>query len=72
MPARKREGDGHERWDLFPRGMETDVARTRQTRRKSRASTAGMYLTIKAEFHYASWFEAGSELVQSWFEAGSS
>ena len=25
---------------------------------------------VKAKFHYASWFEAGSELVPSWFEAG--
>jgi len=70
MPTRKREEDGHERWALFPRGMETDVARTQRKRRKSRGSTAGMYLTIKAKFRYASWFEAGSELVRSWFEAG--
>jgi len=26
---------------------------------------------LKAKFHYASWFEAGLELVRSWFEAGS-
>ena len=26
---------------------------------------------LKAKFHYASWFEAGSELVRSSFEAGS-
>jgi len=26
---------------------------------------------LKAKFHYASWFGAGSELVRSWFEAGS-
>jgi len=26
--------------------------------------------SIKAKFHYASWFEVGSELVRSWFEAG--
>jgi len=25
---------------------------------------------VKAKFHYASWFEGGSQLVQSWFEAG--
>jgi len=24
---------------------------------------------VKAKFHYASWFGAGSELVQRWFEA---
>jgi len=29
-------------------------------------------LGIKAKFHYASLFGAGSELVRSWFEAGSS
>jgi len=23
---------------------------------------------VKTKFHYASWFEAGSELVRSWFE----
>jgi len=27
---------------------------------------------IKAKFHYASWFGAGSEPVRSWLEAGSS
>jgi len=27
--------------------------------------------TVKVKFHYASWFEAGSELVRGWFEAGS-
>jgi len=27
--------------------------------------------TLKAKFHYASWFEAGLKLVRSWFEAGS-
>ena len=26
---------------------------------------------IKARFHYASWFGAGSELVRSWFEPDS-
>jgi len=25
--------------------------------------------TVKAKFHYASWFGAGSELVRSWFNA---
>jgi len=28
-------------------------------------------LTVKAKFHYASWFEAGSKPVRSWFEDGS-
>jgi len=26
---------------------------------------------LKAKFHYASWFGAGSELVRSWFESDS-
>jgi len=26
---------------------------------------------VKAKFHYASWFEAGSKLMRSRFEAGS-
>jgi len=26
---------------------------------------------VKAKFHYASWFGAGSELVRSWFEPDS-
>jgi len=26
---------------------------------------------LKAKFHYASWFEAGSELDRGWFEPGS-
>jgi len=30
-----------------------------------------MPLLLKAKFHYASWFEVGSELVRSWFGAGS-
>ena len=25
--------------------------------------------TVKAKFHYTSWFGAGSELIRSWFEA---
>jgi len=28
-------------------------------------------LTVKAKFHYAIWFEAGSELVRKWFEPDS-
>jgi len=32
---------------------------------------ATSYVQLKAKFHYASWFGAGSELVRSWFEAGS-
>jgi len=34
-----------------------------------KAVTCGEYL-VKAKFHYASLFEAGSELVRRWFEAG--
>jgi len=34
-----------------------------------------IFRTVKAKFHYAKWFEAGSKLVRSWsqldrFEAG--
>jgi len=32
---------------------------------------AGDYRSVKAKFHYASWFGAGSKLVRSWFESGS-
>jgi len=28
-----------------------------------------MKKTLKAKFHYTSWFAAGSELVRSWFGA---
>jgi len=30
------------------------------------AGTVRCCYFVKAKFHYASWFEAGSELVQSW------
>jgi len=32
-----------------------------------RCETCSVYL-FKDKFHYASWFEAGSEMVRSWFE----
>jgi len=28
-----------------------------------------VHYTVKAKFHYASWFEADSELARSWFGA---
>jgi len=31
----------------------------------------GLYLLLKAKFHYASWFGAGSKLVQRWFKPDS-
>jgi len=36
-----------------------------------RINNASNKLVVKAKFHYASWFGAGSEPVQSWFGASS-
>jgi len=36
----------------------------------SLSHSAAYYLTVKAKFHYARWFEAGSKLVADRFEAG--
>ena len=35
------------------------------------SSSVGQSEMVKARFHYASWFEAGLQLVRSWFKAGS-
>jgi len=45
----------------IPQGLSTDVINIWTWR---------LSVPVKAKFHYASWFEAGSKLVRSWFEAG--
>jgi len=40
------------------------------TRAQSPAAHEWQLMTLKAKFHYASWFEAGSKLVADRFEAG--
>jgi len=44
------------------------VVLTALSHHRANVTDTDSLLKLKAKFHYASWFEAGSKLVRSWFE----
>jgi len=59
-------------WHIFNMGHGTDRIELHDWHWAFRSTTCWITrnASLKAKLHYASWFGAGSKLVQSWFGAG--